>query len=179
MTEVVVTSEPDIASTRPSPMTVAVGYQREYAMSGPSVHCLVIGSKMLVRGRPVFTPLQSCPPTTSRRPSARNAVALQKMSLLSSGSGLGTGVKVLVAGSQMVAELDPMQSGPPSHIRIWPVRISDMLIATNGQSMTEDHCPPIAGSGTVLNVQVLLAAIRLPLRSRTTVPVAPPRTVAV
>src|SRR5688572_8771407 len=103
-------SEPDVTSTRPSAIVVAVGYQRLYAISGPKDQVLVMGSKMFVFAVP-GTPVseQSCPPTTRIRPSGRTVCAEQNRSFVSPSSSWGTGVKTPVVGFQMVAVREPRQ----------------------------------------------------------------------
>src|SRR5262249_22176098 len=98
--------------------------------------------------------LHACPPACNTLPSARMVCPEQKMSRsLPSGLARGTGLNVLVAGSQTVAEGPPMQSCP-LHIKIFPVSMSTMLIATRGQLITEDHWPIKAGSLGLVTVTV-------------------------
>ena len=153
---VTVFAEPAVTSARPSGSVVAVGYHRRSFMSGSLVQVWVTGSKMLPMAEPTkLVLMHSCPPATSTRPSGRTVIAEQKMSRTSCCVSLGTGVKVLVAGSHKVALMAPMQSGPPSHIRIFPVFSSTMLIATSGQFMTLDHWPTTAGSARAFTTVML------------------------
>ena len=61
-------SSPTKTNTRPSGSSVAVGYQRAAAMSGPRVHELFAGSKIVVSLIPLFA--LTCPPTISVLPPA-------------------------------------------------------------------------------------------------------------
>src|SRR5262245_11234949 len=70
---------------------------------------------------------------------------------------MGTAVKALVAGSQTRTDSLPMQSGPPSYIRILPLFNSTMLTATNGQFIKADHWPITAGSLALTTLTVTAA----------------------
>src|SRR5215467_13921626 len=85
---------PLIATTRPSPSTVALGYQRAALKLGPADQALVAGSKSWVALMPTSPPLW--PPTTMMRPSGSWTSAAQKIWVVV----LGAGVKACVDGFQ-------------------------------------------------------------------------------
>src|SRR3954471_3409891 len=169
MYAVLLVSAPEVTSARPSGRVVAVGYHRRYAMFGSGVHFCVLGSKMLAMAEPMkLESTHSCPPATRTRPSASTVWPEQKMSRTCCWVSLGTGMNTLVAGSHSVAEVAPMQSGPPSHKRIFPVVSRTMLIATIGKSIVDDHWPTTAGSVTALDTVTVRTAegVRFPAASR-------------
>src|SRR5687768_15810359 len=104
MYDVSLASDPAVTSTFPSGSRVTVGYHRRNDMSGPAVHVMVTGSKMLTCGDPRAMVAQSCPPATNTRPSGRTTWPEQKMSFEKFRSFTGTGVNVSVAGSQTRAD---------------------------------------------------------------------------
>src|SRR5262249_26079700 len=125
--------------------------------------------------------LHSWPPTTNTRPSASTVCPAQKMSVTPAGSGIGTGVKMPVAGSQTRADSEPWQRfHPPSHMRILPLYNCTILIATRGQFITDDHWQITAGSlalttFTVIALEsVLLAAASRARAASVCVPLAAP-----
>src|SRR5262249_28775635 len=77
------------------------------------------------------------------------------MSVTPLGSGTGTEVKVLVAGSQTQADSLPMHKGPPSHIRALPLFKRIVWTATRDQFITEDHWPTTAGSLALATLTVI------------------------
>src|SRR4051795_1208504 len=135
---------PLIATTRPSPSSVTVGYQRGELIFGPAVHLLPTGSKIDVASRPIV-PVKPWPPTMTTRPSASVAVPEQKMSRP---NGLVTAVSAPVSGSKTLAGLGAIH---PSISRSLPVCSSMLCAATMPQSMSGDHCPmslgPVDGGG--------------------------------
>src|SRR2546425_9334852 len=142
-------------------------------MSLNLVHCCVAGSKMLPIALPTkFGLVHSCPPATSTRPSARTVWPEQNKSRTSCCVSLGTAVNVFVVGSQTVAEIAPMQSGPPSQSRIFPVLSKTMFIGTTGvpliglagMSITELHWP--SGAVPLLTLTETDALAVLPALSR-------------
>src|SRR4051812_19462464 len=78
---------------------------------------------------------------------------------------LGVSVYVLAATSYTRAVAPPFSS--PSHIRIFPLGRSVMLIATIGMEITPVHWPTSAGSVTVLDVLTVRRdeTLELPERS--------------
>ena len=107
-------------------------------------------------------------PSIPSETSASTVCAEQKMSRTSCWVSLGTAVNAPVAGSKMVAEIAPMQVGPPSHMRSLPVFNRTMFMATIGKSITPDHCPTCAGSVMTLETVTdrVAEVVKLPAASQ-------------
>src|SRR5579859_7540259 len=123
-----------MATTRPSPRVVALGYQRAECMLARADQLLLAGSKTWVELIPTSPPL--CPPITIRRPSGRPTWAEQKIWVVR----LGTGVKAWVAGFQSRTDGVPPVS-QASQTSTLPVLRRAPWTATRGQLRTLDHWP--------------------------------------
>src|SRR6266851_2368234 len=118
-----------MATTRPSPSIVAVGYQRALLMLGPADHAPVVGLKIWVELMPYSPPLW--PPTTIKRPSGSCKCAEQKTCVV----WLGAAVKVCVEGFQTRTDGVPPVSHA-SNTTTLPLSSSDECTATSGQLMS-------------------------------------------
>src|SRR5499427_1468093 len=131
-----------MATTRPSPSMVALGYQRARFMLGPADQPLVLGSKIWVALMPTAPPLW--PPTTMIRPSGSCTSAEQKIWVVV----LGAGVNACVVGFQTRTDGVPPVSHA-SQTTTFPLSSSDEWTATSGQFMRVPHWPAVDGSEPV------------------------------
>src|SRR5436190_3365055 len=156
-----------MATTRPSPSMVAVGYQRALAMLGPADHLLVAGSNSCTALMPTSPPLW--PPTTMRRPSGSCRWAEQKICVVV----LGAGVNACVPGFQTVTDGVPPVS-QASHSTTSPLSSSDECTATRGQLISGPHWPLTDGSETAAARLGPVIAARSEPRHRAAAPRADP-----
>src|SRR5262249_36464061 len=131
---------PLIATSRPSPSLVTVGYHRAKCMFGPAVHVFATGSNTEVTFRPIV-PLKPWPPTMTARPSARVVCPEQKMSRP---NGLTTDVRAALAGSNTYAGFGATHPSITSNVS---VGIRMLCAATIGQLMSGDQPPSWSGGG--------------------------------
>src|SRR4051812_39824014 len=130
---------PDRTSTRPSASVVAVGYQRDCAMSASRVHVRVRGSKTVVSFSPTFE--STWPPTTRSRPSASTTWPEQNRFRL-----YGTGMNVPPAGSHSRSESGAKPNA--SKTRTSPSSSSVAWTATSGHDWTALHWPVVSAPET-------------------------------
>jgi hypothetical protein len=131
---------PLMATRRPSPSSVTVGYQRAKLIFGPAVQALVAGSKIDVLLIPI-SPSNPCPPAITTRPSGRVACPEQKMS---SPKGFVTMLSEPLEGSK---SCDGLGATQPSISSSFPLCMRMLCAATKPQSINGDHCPTLSTSG--------------------------------
>ncbi len=129
---------PPKTNTRPSPITVAVGYQRVTLMSAAFDHVLVCESKSVASLMPLSA--ETLPPTTSVRPSGSRMCPEQNRF-----AAYGTATNVPLDGFQIRCVFGA--SAQASIASTLPVGCRIMWTATSGHDTGADHWPTWSGGG--------------------------------